>query len=189
MITKKLFFASIFGILAVEAASVWAKSQTITVDASVVESRTQPDRGSLHVFAIEVPNDVYGKRLDMVVLEFQVDVTLSESEYPDMTPAIAAYPLVERLLPAGAPVLSKSYASARNVRAGDAQTILVDITDIVRAWIAKPSSNYGLVVGSFTGPKLGKLDLKRDAVGSGKVARLTFFYQNRFGEPVSSNGQ
>lgn len=172
---------SVLGTLSVSS-SVQAKSRTVSVDASAVKSRSRADHGTIHVFMVEVPRELSESRLDMVLLEFQVDVELDQSEHPDMTPLVAAYPLEQPLAPAGLPLVSSAFGSARNVRAGSAQIVHVDITDIARGWIDDPSTNYGLAVGSFTGPKLTKLDLKSNFIGAEKAARVTFYYQDRFGE-------
>lgn len=185
MITKKQFqFVAATALLAY-ASVAWSKSQTITISAASVSSQAAEDRGSVHVFAVEIPEDVVGKRLDTVLLEFQVDVGLAEDELAEMAPVVGVYPLTEQLSLERSPVFTSTFASSRNVRAEDGQTILVDITEIVRGWLDEPSSNHGLVVGSFGGAKLAKLELSTDAIAPGKVARVTFFYQNRFGDRLS----
>lgn len=140
----------------------------------------------MHVFEFGIPEDVVGKRLDSVILEFQIDVGLAQEERADATPVIAVYPLNESLRPGQSPVFTGTFASARNVLPEAGQTLVVDITDIVRGWVEEPSSNRGLVIGSFTGAKLSKLDLNPDAIDTGKAARVTFFYQNRFGDRLSA---
>jgi hypothetical protein len=69
---------------------------------------------------------------------------------------------------------------------GEGQRVVADITEIVRGWIETPSSNHGLVIGSLMGPKIGIVTLKSDGVAAGTTARITFFYQNRFGQRVST---
>lgn len=139
----------------------------------------------LHTFTVDIPSDVLGKRLDTVLLEFDVDVVLDSSEHPDMSPMIAVFPLEEQYSASRSPVYSTSYSSARNINVGTGQRVQVDITEIVRRWIENPSSNHGLILGSFTGPKVSTLNLRSDVVAAGKAARVTFFYQNRFGQRVS----
>lgn len=185
---KCLAVASIASVLMFQSEPASSKSITSTVDASVAQTRVQLDRGGWYVFPIEVPADIVGKRLDTVLLEFRIDVTLDESENADMTPVIAAYPLEERLSERS-PVFATSFPSARNVKPGNDQAVLVDITDIVRRWIADPSSNHGVVVGSFTGPKLNGLELENGWAGPGKIARVTFFYQDRSGERLSTRAR
>jgi hypothetical protein len=63
---------------------------------------------------------------------------------------------------------------------------MADITDMVRGWRASPSSNHGLVVGSLTGLEVGTVSLQNNALAASTALRVTFFYQNRFGERVST---
>ncbi len=186
MITRKVFLFAAATTLWSYASVALAKSQIVTISAANVSSQGAEDRGSFHVFTVDIPEDVIGKRLDTVLLEFQIDVAIAEGEVAERVPVVGVYPLTERPPLGGAPAFASSFATARNVKSQDGQTILVDITDIVRGWIAEPASNHGLVIGSFTGAKLSKLDLESNAIEPGKAARLTYFYQNRFGDRLST---
>ena len=52
--------------------------------------------------------------------------------------------------------------------------LLLDITDIVRSFLADPGSNHGLVVGSLSGSRAGLFTLKEGTIAPGVVARVTF---------------
>lgn len=145
---------------------------------------------------VSIPADVAGKRLDSVLLEFAVDATpLSPEDSVVVTPEVGAYPLTA---PYGSgrpgdgpgmnqqPVFEDVVPSSRPVASGDSRLVRMDITDIVRDWMANPGANYGLVIGSLKGPQVASVTL-REAISGGEASiRITFFYQNRFGDRISS---
>jgi hypothetical protein len=145
------------------------------------------DRGTYYVVNLRVPGEVIGARLDTVLLEFYVDVAADVSVGEEYTPSLEVYPLTEALREGQRPRFATDYPSTRTVSIGEGLHVLVDITEIVKHWIATPGSNYGFVVGSFSGPKMGDFDVRNDLLALGKLVRATFFYQNRFGERVSSS--
>jgi hypothetical protein len=61
----------------------------------------------------------------------------------------------------------------------------MDITDIVKGWLSNPSSNHGLVIGALTGPNVATVSLQSSSF-DGAAFRVTFCYQNRSGERVST---
>jgi hypothetical protein len=164
---------------------VSAKSVVVQLDAPSVTVRSSQAYGPYYVVNLPVPSEVIGKRLDTVLLEFYVDVAPDGSNGDDVSPAIEVLPLAEALAANGSPRFTTSHPSVRPLSFGEDRKVLVDVTDIVKGWIAEPSSNHGLIVGSFRGPKLGGLDVKSNVVAPGKVLQATFFYQNRFGQRVS----
>lgn len=126
-------------------------------------------------------------RLDTVMLEFYVDVEADEStEMEGFPPSIEVYPLSEAMQVGRSPRFTTSHPTSRPVALGNGQRVMVDITDIVRGWIESPSTNHGLVIGSFSGPPVGGLDVRDDMIGNGTAIQATFFYQNRFGGRVSN---
>jgi hypothetical protein len=68
---------------------------------------------------------------------------------------------------------------------GEGRVMRVDITDIVKGWLANPSGNHGLVIGALTGPEVGTVSLESAGLGPAAAVRVTFFYQKRFGDRVS----
>jgi hypothetical protein len=135
-----------------------------------------------------------GKRLDSVLLEFAVDASpmiLEDSTV--VVPVVGAFPLTATYTGGGvgngrdsAPVFNSAVPSARPIATGENRLVRMDVTDIVKGWMANPSSNHGLVIGSLTGPEAGAVTMRGALPGSESAVRLTFFYQNRFGGRVSS---
>lgn len=162
----------------------FSKSVTVQVAGQNLSSGTT-DRGTYYVLNLTVPEEVVGKRLDTVLLEFYVDVQADESIRIEYSPSIEVFPLSEVAQVGRSPQFRTSYPTSQPVALGDGQRVMVDITDVVKGWIAEPSTNHGLVIGSFSGPKAGDLNVRSDVIGSGKALQATFFYQNRFGQRVS----
>jgi hypothetical protein len=65
------------------------------------------------------------------------------------------------------------------------QNVRIDITQIVAGWLAAPSGNHGIVIGTLSGPSVGTISLRSTAM-NGFALRLTFFYQDRSGERMST---
>lgn len=162
-----------------------SKSVTVRVDGQSLNSGTT-ERGPHYVVSLAIPEDVFGKRLDTVMLEFYVDVEADESiEMEGFTPSIEVYPLSEAVQVGRSPRFITAHPTSRPVALGNGQRVTVDITDIVKGWIDAPSTNHGLVIGSFSGPKLGGLIVRSDVMEGGNALQATFFYQNRFGQRLS----
>lgn len=166
------------------ASSIDAKSVTVRLDSQSITSGTS-DRGPYYVVNLALPEEVAGKRLDAVLLEFYVDVAPDASLDPEYTPSIDVYSLTAAAQTDRMPVFSTNHPSSFPLALGESRRVSVDITNIVKWWIASPSTNYGLVIGSFGGPKVSDLDVRNDVLGGGKSLQATFFYQNRFGGRVS----
>ena len=181
---QKLLFVVIAGTILGISTTAFPKSATIKLAMSQITSKTSAERGAFYVVNVAVPEDVVGKRLDTVLLEFYVDATPTTDEEAEEMPTVGVYPLTEAV-PEGEPKFNAFVPSVRSVPMGSGQKVLADITEIVRGWIETPSSNHGLVIGSLTGPKIGSVALKNDGVAAGTTAQVTFFYQNRFGQRVS----
>jgi hypothetical protein len=162
-----------------------AKSVTVRIGAEGISSGVEGDRGPYFLVELALPEEVIGKRLDTVLLEFYVDVAGDEEIEIDYTPSIEVFPLSEAPQTLRMPRYTTSHPSSQPVAIGEGRRVTVDITDIVKGWIESPSTNHGLIIGSFSGPKPGDLDLRSDVIGSGNALQATFFYQNRFGQRVS----
>jgi hypothetical protein len=141
-----------------------------------------------------LPEDVAGKRLDSVFLEFAVDATpLSEEDSVTVTPEVGVFPLTETYQAGGGiggrnaePVFTRLVPSLRPVAGGENRLVKMDVTDTIRGWIANPATNHGLVIGSLTGPEVATVTLKEAIPGGSSPIRITFFYQNRFGDRISA---
>lgn len=165
--------------------SAQAKSIVVRLNEQTLTTGTS-DRGTYHVVDLAIPEEIAGKRLDTVMLEFYVDVAANEElEMEGFVPSIEVYPLSEAVQVGRAPRFTSSYPTSRPVALGEGRRVTVDITDIVKGWIESPSTNHGLVIGSFSGPVVGDLDVRDDVIGNGTAIQATFFYQNRFGQRVS----
>ncbi|HEX6791143.1 MAG TPA: hypothetical protein VF247_07525 [Candidatus Krumholzibacteria bacterium] len=177
------------------ATAALAKSLTVAVPTTSISVRSGP-RGDLYAVRIAVPEGVVGKQLDTVVIEFALDISSISEEDSLATPVVGVYPLTrefsDAVLRQGTvePMDPTSYqgevSSARPVVIGQNRVIRMDITRIVRGWIAEPSSNHGLVIGSITGPVVGAVYLSDEALASGSPLRVAFFYQDRSGGRVST---
>lgn len=172
-----------------------AKNVTVSIPMSAIQARSG-ERGDFYVVNVAVPDEVVGKRLDTVVVEFAVDVSPLAAEDTLATPLVGVYPLTReytdgvggegsaaRVDPAA---YEDNVSSARPVVVGQDRVLRFDITDIVKGWMREPTSNHGLVIGSLAGPTVGSMYLMDDARGSGAALRVTFFYQDRFGGRVSA---
>ncbi len=162
-----------------------SKNVTVRVDSQSLTAGTS-ERGAYYVVSLAIPDEVLGKRLDSVLLEFYVDVAPDATIGVEYAPSIEVFPLTAPLQVGRQPTFSTAHPTSRPVALGEGRHVMIDITDIVKGWIASPSTNHGLVIGSFGGPKNGGLAVRNDLLGNGKAVQATFFYQNRFGQRVSA---
>lgn len=150
-------------------------------------SKYSVSESSLNNFLVvnfNVPADVIGKRLDAVILEFYVNASLKEGVDEDHIPLIEIYPLTNAYSGVGVPNFSSS-SSVRNLKLGESKRAVMDITEIVKNWVTNPTQKHGLIIGSLTGDKSSEFTLRNDAIGGNIAAKITFYYQNRFGGKVS----
>ena len=171
--------------LAAVASHVDAKRAVVKVAAQDLVTGSF-ERGKYVVVSLPIPEEVMGKRLDAVILEFFVDAASDELFDAQFMPSIELYPLVEANRVDRSPVYLTGYPTSRPVALGERQHVQVDIGDIVRRWIAQPATNFGLIIGSFSGPVLDDLEVRSDVLDGGHAIQATFHYQNRFGQRVSS---
>lgn len=147
---------------------------------NVVES----DIGRVFVLSFDVPPDVFGKRLDSVLLEFYVDASLKPGAEPGTIPMIDVLKLMQPYAGEGIPDVSMSSARRNVVPLGEGHRVVADVTDVVKEWMSNPTRNHGLIVGSLTGSRDSAFTIRSNKMGNGRVVRATFFYQNRFGNRV-----
>lgn len=152
------------------------------------------DRGNFYVVSVSIPADVSGNRLDHVFIEFAVDATPTSLEDSVATPEFGVFPLTQPYAGGGMggapgrdalPTIETTVPSVRPVATGENRLVRMDITKIVEGWIANPSSNHGLVIGSLTGPEVGTVTLRSELPGTDGAIRVVFLYQNRFGDRIS----
>jgi hypothetical protein len=182
-------------VLVVLAGPAWGRSATVTVPMGDLSARNGV-RGAYYILNVTIPEDVLGRRLDSALMELVVDVTASSPEDSISCPVVGVFPLTG---PMGADGLdsgtgtgregSSGYAaevpSVRPVAVGENRTLTLDITSIVKGWIADPTTNHGLVIGTLSGPAIGTISLKSETLGPAAAVRVTYFYQDRFGGRVS----
>jgi hypothetical protein len=172
------------GILGLMVSVAQASRLTVPVTTSGMTSATSRNR-PFYVLTVDVPEDLSGKRLDTATLEFYVDAALVSGEEAEHSPTIDVRALTAAYSPNDELSSSSALGRARPVPLGHNRKVVVDITDMVKAWIASPSSNHGIVVGSLGGSKAGDFTVRSDVLGGSKVATVTYFYQNRSGERIS----
>jgi hypothetical protein len=164
--------------------SAGAGSVLVPISAATVSTYSLEESQPVYVLGITLPGEIAGKRLDGAFLEFYVDASLLESAEFEHVPSIDVGALNEAYAGSGEPATDRG--SSRAVALGSGRRVRVDITDIVKGWIANPESNRGLVVGALTGSRVGSFALRDDVLGGSAVATVTFIFQHRFGERVSS---
>jgi len=174
--------ALLISILMGEAA---AESVTIELGAGV-KSQTDEALGAVQVLQFDFPEMLKGKRIDTVLLELYVDASLATDAAAGDIPVVDVAPLSSAYSRAEAVSLDVEAVVSRPVRVGENRRVAVDITDLAKGWMSGARANHGLVVGALTGTKAGRFALRDGTLGSGVKARVTIFYQNRFGNRVSS---
>ena len=162
-----------------------SKNLTVRVDSQNLTA-TNSELGAYYVFSLPFPEEVLGKRVDSVTLEFFVDVKPDAAIETEYVPSIDVFPLTAPWQVGREPAFSRDYPTSRPIALGEGNYVTIDVTDVVKRWIAAPSSNHGLLIGTFSGPTVGDLDVRSDLLGNGKAIQATFFYQNRFGNRVST---
>jgi hypothetical protein len=182
---RTLGFLAILTVLSIGAlpGAVIAKNVSVSIPMSAVDARSD-ERGNYYVASFDVPAEVVGKRLDSVFLDFIVDASPTEAAVAGAAPFVSVCPLKEQFT-GSSPKFEAKVSSMRPVPMGENQKVRADVTDIVKAWIANPTGNHGIVIGTLTGPKVGTVALKSEALAAGTALRLTFFYQDRFGGRIS----
>lgn len=162
----------------------FGKNVTVSIPLKDVTVRSN-DLGDYYVVRFDLPTEIAGKRLDSVFLDMVVDASPTNQAVEGATPILSVLPLTEAFAATKLSYTS-NVPSVRPVSMGEGQKVRFDITETVRGWIAHPVTNHGLVIGALSGPPVGTASLKDSALGEGVAMRLTYFYQNRSGERVST---
>jgi hypothetical protein len=135
-----------------------------------------PNLGTYYVVSVSVPPEA--ARVQWAFLEFYVDVSSRASdELQNETPLFEVYALkgafsgdidLNQFQPQDLPTM-------RPVAVGSGRRVVMDITEIVKVYIANPASNHGLIVGSLTGSRDGLFTLRSGEFGLSSLGRITFF--------------
>ncbi|HET6349757.1 MAG TPA: hypothetical protein VFH88_11805 [Candidatus Krumholzibacteria bacterium] len=137
-------------------------------------------RGDSYVVTFDLPADLVGKRLDTVLFDFVVDATPTSEAEAEGSPFVGVYPLTTAAT--GSSLQYKTdVPSVRPIVMGQGQKVQLDVTDVVKGWIANPSSNHGLVIGTPAGLDVAAVTLK-----SGTTLHVMFYYRNRTGGRLST---
>jgi hypothetical protein len=171
-------------LLVFSAAPAAAKSAVVSIPMTEVGSHAG-ERGTFYVLDLTVPEEVAANHLDSVVLEFAVDATVSSEEDSVATPFVGVYPVTSDFVASRgegaegtveAPEFEAIVPSSRPVAAGEHRVLRMEITGIVREWIASPTTNHGLVIGTLTGPEVGTITLNDALPGGSAAVKVTFLY-------------
>jgi hypothetical protein len=177
-----LFFVSTW-LVVTTAGPVLSRSTILEVPVSNL-SVHENARGTSYVVQFDLPEDLHGKRLDSVFLDFVVDASPTDETEADAAPLISAFPLTSSSA-GGTLEYEGDGPTSRPVAMRGNQNVRIDITQIVAGWLAAPSGNHGIVIGTLSGPSVGTISLRSTAM-NGFALRLTFFYQDRSGERMST---
>lgn len=162
----------------------FGKNVTVPIPLKDIAVRSN-DRGEYYVVKFALPSEISGKRLDSVFLDMVVDASPTNQAVEGATPMLSVFPLTEGFTGTRLSFTS-NVPSVKPVAIGEGQKVRFDITETVKGWLAHPATNHGLVVGTLSGPPVGTASLKDSALGEGVAMRVTYFYQNRSGERVST---
>lgn len=132
-------------------------------------------RGDFYVVRIDVPPVAENKELLKAILEFTMDVSaISINDYVNDTPVFEVYASTAdfdgRL---NTEAFRRPSSMRRNVRDGENRLVKIDVTEVVKAFLAEPSSNHGLIAGSLTGVRDGVFVIKPSG---GTYAKITYYY-------------
>lgn len=181
---RKIFFVMLsVCLLFVMAGVATAKRVIVSIPSEQVVTGNS-ERGNYYVVSVTVPQDVVGKRLDSVFLEFAADISRANEEDSVAVARIGVYPLTQAI-GESSPRFDSTVSSSLPVAIGASRHIKLDITQTVKAWIETPNGNHGLVIGALTGPAVGLATLKTSGLGPETAVRLTYYYQDRSGERLS----
>lgn len=156
-----------------------ASKRILPIESSDVSTYTPSDTtvGKYYKLTCTVPGDLQARHLERAVLELRVEVdTLSRDGYLDDTPLLEVYALKNGFT--GAVDFTKfetPSTAIKPVSVGDDRRVLLDVTPIIKLYIAEPSRNQSLIVGSLSGDRPGDFTLKTGAFPDGSVARIHLY--------------
>jgi len=180
LLTATVAAAFLLGIVAT--ASLAAK-HTVALTASDVVAHTAlaPAGATCYTVAIPLPESIKGKELFGAYLELYLDVDavernglVNETPYFDVHALESAFAGTVEEKQFGAPAFGP-----RNVVRGENRRVVLDITDIVEAYLDGSAANHGLIIGSLTGDRDGVFTVKSGLLDQGAVANLIFHFRDR----------
>jgi hypothetical protein len=182
MITMKrlcLYLVSVAAVLGVAAGS--STAENTTVELSAVPFVCERGGGGTVAFQINLPSVIIGRRLDAVLLELRAETSVTpEARSANVPVSVAPCADTEK----GA-VVMYGRAITRVFPAGVAKGVVFDVTTLVKDWLAGGMMSGRIVIGSLD---FEEASVTLRALGEGGAeARLTFFYQNRFGQRAPRN--
>jgi hypothetical protein len=170
----------ILGLLAVGlcfSAAASAQTQVVTLSSGQLTTITPEDTTEAKVFvlAVPVPAAPAGSMLMSAMLELVVDAAVAPSLAEQMSMVtLEVAPLSGALAgPAVTAADLRPTTMKRLVAVGAEKTVRVDVTEFVRYVLDNPEENYGLAVGSLSGARVGRFDVKAEGQ---QVATLTVHY-------------
>jgi hypothetical protein len=130
--------------------------------------------GQSYVITLPVPQGIVGDKIHGAVLEFYADVFGPDGEaYQSESALVEVYGVDGDVVGDMDPrQLRRPSAMTRNVVVGEAQRVLVDITEFLRYNLRQENTTASLVVG-FVQAHDGVFRIREDAFGMGKPVRLT----------------
>ena len=162
------------------ATSVNADRYTVDVLTSGLSkySPGNADLGDYYVLQFDPPVSLTEQTLKRAYLELYIDATAREvGGYTDKSPLVEVYALKSAFTGQLDPsqFADQTIPAVRNVAIGNDRRVVIDITEIVRSFLVKPSQNHGLVIGSLSGLRTGVFSIGVDKLGGAAVARVTLF--------------
>ena len=171
------------------ASVVEARKVTIDIKRADVTSYTpqNTDLGNYYAFNVAIPENLPAERFMDAYLEIYVDVTSDvEVAAGGGYTTFEVFPLKSDLSGELDGSKLRSAAMKRTVRVGESQRVKVNISEHVRHVLANPTDDFGLVVGSLTGQRLGKFKVKHGVLGPGVVAQVTIVF-HELGIPATAS--
>jgi len=168
-------------VIAVLLTSGAAMARTITVDLEQADVKAytpeNADLGAYYVFNLAIPAKLPSETFMDAFLEIYVD---AESRVDAIAggglTTLEVFPLKSALSGELDSSHLRPAAMKRTVWVGESRRVKIDIREHIRNVLDTPAQNFGLVVGSLTGQRLGKFVLKQGVLGQGIVARVTIIY-------------
>lgn len=140
------------------------------------------EKDNLHIVDMTIPQEVIGKRLDAVIIEFYLDVehtlaTQSIEYFP-----VSVSPALYQLETEGIMTLDLSKAVTLPVRAGSSRHVSMDITSLVKDLLEKAETHENLVIGlTDEVTTISSINMRSDGFDEDTVIRVTYYYGDRFG--------
>ena len=158
-----------------------AGARTLTIDvkrADVQAYRPQSTRlGTYYALKLSTPARLPKETFMDAYLEVYVDATSDVDERATAgLVTFEVFPLKSALTGELSASSLRAAAMKRTVRVGTSRRVRINIAEYVRYVLDHPTENFGLVLGSLTGQRLGKFTLRQGVLGEGVVARVSLTF-------------